>query len=80
MGASRVATEAEELVAEGDFRAIKVRVGRATLDEDLAVLQAVRRAVGGDILLPTDFNMGLTVLEALRHGRVLDEEDIYRIK
>lgn len=55
MGASRVATEAEELVAEGDFRAIKVRVGRATLDEDLAVLQAVRRAVGGDILLPTDF-------------------------
>jgi mandelate racemase len=80
MGASEVAAEAEELVSEGDFRALKVRVGRATLEEDLAVLRAVRRAVGDDILLPTDFNMGLTLVEAIRRGQAFDEEDVYWIE
>ncbi|MAG97281.1 MAG: enolase C-terminal domain-like protein [Alphaproteobacteria bacterium] len=80
MGPSEVAAEAEELVAEGDFRAVKVRVGRATLAEDLAVLRAVRQAVGDDILLPTDFNMGLTVAEAIRRGQAFDEEDVYWIE
>src|SRR5579859_1591253 len=42
----RLAREAEELVAEGGFKAIKMRLGRATLKEDIAAIAQVRDAVG----------------------------------
>ena len=66
------AAEARELLAEGGFRAAKVRVGRDTLAGDLAALRAVRRAVGPDIALPCDFNQSLDVMEAIRRGRAFD--------
>ena len=50
------AEEAKKLLAEGGYGAVKVRLGRKTLDEDLAVLGAVRDAVGADVILPVDFN------------------------
>jgi mandelate racemase len=74
------AREAQELIAEGNFDAVKVRLGRPTLDEDLAALRAVRKAVGERVLLPCDFNQGLTVMEAVRRGRALDEENVYWIE
>ncbi len=65
--------EAGELVAEG-FRAVKLRLGRADAREDLKALQAVKRAIGADITLMVDFNQGLTVAEAIRRGRMIDDE------
>ena len=74
------AEQAVALVEEGGFSAVKVRLGRATLEADLAVVRAVRKAVGADILLPCDFHQGLDVAEAIRRGRALDAEGMYWIE
>lgn len=71
IGATRAGGEAREL-AEGGFRAVKVRLGYATLEEDLGVLDAVRRAVGADLRLPVDYNQCLDVAEAVRRAAALD--------
>ncbi|NQV82703.1 MAG: mandelate racemase [Rhodospirillales bacterium] len=78
--AGTAAKEAIELIAEGNFNAVKVRQGRETLEDDLAVFRAVREAVGPDVLLPVDFNQGLDVDEAIRRGQALDAEDVYWIE
>jgi len=65
--------EAGELVAEG-FRAVKLRLGRPDAKDDLAALRAVKKAIGPGIILMVDFNQGLTVAEAVRRGRMIDEE------
>ncbi len=74
------AAEAKELLAEGNFRAAKIRVGRDTLAEDLATVRAVRDAVGPDAVLPCDFNQSLDVMEAIRRGRAFDGEDLLWIE
>lgn len=73
----RLADEAAELVAEGGFKAIKMRLGRPTLKEDLAAIAAVRRAVGDDIQLMCDFNQGLPFGEALLRLHALDDQGLY---
>lgn len=74
------AEEALDLVAEGNFKMVKVRLGRETLADDIAAVRAVRRAVGDDVALPVDFNQGLDVAEAIHRGRALDEEGVYWIE
>jgi mandelate racemase len=65
--------EARELVAEG-FRAVKLRLGRAEARADIEALRAVKQAIGPDIVLMVDFNQALTVAEAARRGRMIDDE------
>jgi mandelate racemase len=71
MPAAALADEAEELLG-GGFRALKVRLGYPTLEEDMAALHAVRRRVPEKIKIMVDFNQALTVDEALRRGGALD--------
>ena len=73
MAEKELVKEAAELVAEG-FRAVKLRLGRADAREDLKALQSVKKALGADVTLMVDFNQGLTVAEAIRRGRMIDEE------
>lgn len=73
IGKERAGAEAQELVAPG-FRALKVRLGYPDLQTDSAVIQAVRNAVGDDILLMADYNQSLSVPEAVRRIHTLDEE------
>ena len=68
-----LAKEARELVDEG-FRAVKLRLGRPDAREDLAALRAVKKAIGPDVTLMVDFNQGLSVAEAIRRGRMIDDE------
>ena len=75
MTPAAAAAEARELVAEG-FAAVKVRLGRASSAEDLAAVRAVREAIGDDVLLMSDFNQALTVVEAIGRGRRLDGEGL----
>ena len=75
-----VADDAEKLVAEGNFRAIKLRVGRDDFADDLAAVRAVKRRIGDGITLMCDFNQRLTVAEAIRRGRALDDEGLYWIE
>src|SRR6185436_3863018 len=68
-----LAREAEALVADG-FSAVKLRLGRPTADADIAALRAVKKAIGPKVTLMVDFNQALTVAEAIRRGRMIDEE------
>lgn len=79
MAPEAVADEAEQLLT-GGFHAVKLRLGYATLDADLAALRAVRKRVPDDVAVMVDFNQALSVAEALRRGRALDGEGVYWIE
>jgi mandelate racemase len=68
-----VASEAIELLEEGAFRALKVRLGRERPQDDVATLNAVRKAVGNDVALMVDFNQGLHLGEALQRCHMIDD-------
>ena len=73
MPLAALAKEANELVAEG-FRAVKLRMGRAEARDDIEALRAVKQAIGTEIVLMVDFNQALSVAEALKRGRMIDDE------
>src|SRR5258708_2927455 len=75
-----LADEATQLVAEGGFSAVKLRIGRPNFKEDIAAVRLVKKRIGEDILLMTDFNQSLTVNEAVLRGRALDDEGLYWIE
>jgi mandelate racemase len=76
----RLADEAEALMAEGGFSAIKLRLGRDDPSEDLAAVRAVKKRVGDKITVMCDYNQRLTVNEAILRGRMLDDEGLYWIE
>jgi mandelate racemase len=76
MAPTRLADEAEELL-DGGFKAVKLRLGHATLEDDLAALDAVRARIPKQVRIMADYNQALTVAEALRRGRALDAAGIY---
>ncbi len=67
-------------VAEGwaklGFKGIKAKIGYPTVQEDVAVVRAMRGAVGGDMAIMVDYNQCLTPTEAVARLRVLDEEGL----
>jgi mandelate racemase len=73
MAETELVKEAAELVGEG-FRAVKLRLGRASAREDLNALRAVKKQIGPEVTLMVDFNQGLSVAEAIRRGRMIDDE------
>jgi mandelate racemase len=77
---AKVADEAEELLAEGDFNAVKIRIGRPDFKQDLAAVRNVKKRIGDDVALMSDFNQSLTVNEAILRGRALDDEGLYWIE
>ena len=73
----KLAKEAVELVNEGNFSAIKIRLGRPKLADDLEALALVRQAIGKDIHLMCDFNQGQTLQEAIWRCHALDDQGLY---
>jgi L-alanine-DL-glutamate epimerase-like enolase superfamily enzyme len=55
------------------FRAIKMKVGRASLREDVERVQAMRRKLGADFPLMADANMRWSADTAIRAARALRE-------
>ncbi len=76
IGPERVPAEARELVEEGGYRAVKLRLGYPTLVEDLAAVKAARSALPDNIELMTDYNQCLLPAEAEIRGRALDREGL----
>lgn len=65
--------EAADFLARG-FRAIKIRIGGGRpVAWNVERVRAVREAVGLDVKLMADANQSLTVPEAIRLGRALEE-------
>jgi mandelate racemase len=79
MAPEAAADEAEGLL-EGGFGAVKLRLGNAAFDADLAVTRAVRKRLPENVKLMADFNQALSVAEAIRRGRALDGEGLYWIE
>ena len=73
---SQVADEAAELLAEGDFTALKLRIGRPDFKADLAAVRNVRKSLSDEICLMSDLNQSLSVNEAILRGRALDDEGL----
>ena len=68
--AERLAKEAENHAMSG-FKTMKIKVGFG-LEDDIAVVRAVRGAVGEGITLMIDANHGYGVNDAIRLGRALE--------
>jgi mandelate racemase len=79
MDPEEAADEAEELL-EGGFTGVKLRLGRPSLEQDLAVVRAVRRRLPETVHLMVDFNQALTFGEAMRRCLALDHEGVYWIE
>jgi mandelate racemase len=74
---STLANEAAELVAEGGFAALKLRLGRERLEDDLHAIDAIRKAAGVEVKLMVDFNQGLSLGDALQRCHELDNQGLY---
>ena len=69
--------EAAALVSEGNYSAIKMRLGRASIKDDVKALANVREAVGDDVHIMSDFNQGMAFGEALLRLHALDDQGLY---
>lgn len=74
-----LAAEAAAFVAQG-FDAIKLRIGSARVDDDVARVRTVRDAIGPDIGLLVDANQAFTPKHAIRLGRQLESFDLVWIE
>jgi mandelate racemase len=73
MAPDAVADEAVRLTERG-FKAVKLRLGYATLDEDLAALKAVRKRLGAGIEVMVDYNQALSAEDAMVRAPALASE------
>jgi L-alanine-DL-glutamate epimerase-like enolase superfamily enzyme len=62
---------------QAGFRAIKMKVGRRVLRQDIERVKAVRELVGPDVVLMVDANMQWRVDEAIRAAQALQEFDVF---
>jgi L-alanine-DL-glutamate epimerase-like enolase superfamily enzyme len=72
----RLLRQTEENLGRG-FRAIKLKVGRPGLSEDVERVRAMRELLGADVPLMVDANMRWTVDEAIRAARALAAHDVF---
>lgn len=74
-GANGSAKVAEEWAKLG-FRGVKAKIGYPTVQKDLAVIRAIRSAVGETMSIMVDYNQSLTPVEAIERLRVLEGEGL----
>ena len=74
-GATGSAKVAENWIKNG-FTGVKAKIGYPTVQEDVDVIRAMRKAVGNDPAIMVDYNQCLTPTEAVQRLRVLDEEGL----
>jgi mandelate racemase len=66
---------AEDWVRQG-FTGIKAKIGYPTVAEDLAVIRAIRAAIGKDVAIMVDYNQSLTPAEAVERLRQVEDEGL----
>ena len=73
---AKLKAQTERFLEQG-FRAVKMKVGRNRLAEDVERVAAMRDFLGPDIPLMVDANMRWTVAQAIRAARALAAFDVY---
>jgi mandelate racemase len=71
-GSARVA----ERWASRGLTGVKAKIGYPTVEEDVAVVRAMRAAVGPDVSIMVDYNQCLTPTEAVARMRLMDDEGL----
>ena len=66
---------AEDWVQRG-FTGVKAKIGYPTVAEDLAVIHAIRNAVGPNVALMVDYNQSLTPADAIERLRRLEDQGL----
>ena len=74
-GVDELAKELAGFVAAG-YRGVKMKVGGAPLEDDVARVRAAREAIGPGVRLMVDANNAWTMAEALAFGRAAQQYDI----
>jgi mandelate racemase len=74
-GADGCAEQAERWAKRG-IMGVKAKIGYPTVQQDVAVVRAMRKAAGDDMTIMVDYNQSLTPTEAIERLRVLDEEGL----
>lgn len=72
----RESARGAEAWARKGLAGVKAKIGYPTLNEDIAVVRAMRSAVGPDVALMVDYNQSLTPAEARIRLRALDAEGL----
>jgi mandelate racemase len=62
------------------LRGVKAKIGYPTLEEDVAVVRAIREAVGPGVAVMVDYNQSLSPTEAERRLQALDGEGLQWIE
>jgi mandelate racemase len=62
--------------ARRGFKGVKAKIGYPSVKEDLAVIRALRKAVGDEVAIMVDYNQSLTPPQAVERLRVLDGEGL----
>ncbi len=65
-----------DAVEEG-YKAVKIKVGRYSIDDDIERIKLVQREVGKDVRVMVDANQIFDEVEALRRGRKYQELGVY---
>lgn len=74
-GVAGSALTAEKWAKQG-FTGIKAKIGYPTVQEDVAVVRAMRKAAGDNMAIMVDYNQCLTPVEAVERLRILDDEGL----
>ncbi len=74
-GAAGCARVAERWAKRG-FKGVKAKIGYPSVTEDVAVVRAIRKAVGDGVAIMVDYNQSLTPAAAAQRLRALDDEGL----
>ena len=74
-GVAGSAITAEKWATQG-FTGVKAKIGYLTVQEDVAVVRAMRKATGDRMAIMVDYNQCLTPVEAVERLRMLDDEGL----
>ena len=72
----RDSAKSAEAWAKRGFRGVKAKIGYPTVEDDLAVIRAIRSAVGIGVTIMVDYNQSLGVAQAIERLARLDGEGL----
>jgi mandelate racemase len=72
----KASASAAEYWAKRGLKGVKAKIGYPTVAEDLAVIRAMRSAVGPDVALMVDYNQSLSPADAKVRLRHLEDEQL----
>ena len=74
---NEIEKETNDLLENGSFNAVKVRIGRNKLKDDIYVIEKIRKIGGENLVIMSDFNQCYDYDTALKRMNELDDIGLY---